>query len=133
MYKPQQQNLSHAPYQHLKLPTNNLATNNTNRTSTHNHTQHRYTIKDWCENIFYLVAQIHRLKAILGAYSGIIYISLAVSYTNILIGKRAIGTYPRVYGEICGEIAYLIVIIIPIEYVYLLKVMPRRRLELPRP
>ena len=55
-----------------------------------------------------------------------------MSYTNILIGKRAIGTYPRVYGEICGEIAYLIVIIIPIEYVYLLKGLPRGRVELPQ-
>ena len=85
MYKPQQQSLSHAPYQ---LTTTTTATttntnnykrhnaNNTNRTSTHNHTQHRYTIKDWCE----------------------IYISLAVSYTNILIGKSTTGTYSRVYG-----------------------------------
>ena len=96
MYKPQQQSLRHAPYQHLNqlplLPTNisnkhqRHNANNTNRTSTHNHTQHRYTIKDWCENIFYLVAPTHRLKAILGAYSGIIYNSPEVSHTNILIG-----------------------------------------------
>ena len=34
MYKPQQQSLSHTPYQHLKLPTNNLSTNNATTTAT---------------------------------------------------------------------------------------------------
>ena len=81
MYNLPPQTLSHAPYQLTTTTTATTTTNtnnykrynnnNTYNTSTHNHTQHRYTIKDWCE----------------------IYISLAVSYTNILIGKRAIGTY----------------------------------------
>ena len=92
MYSPTTETLSHAPYQ-LTTTTTATTTTNTNNykrynnnniynTSTHNHTQHRYTIKDWCE----------------------IYISLAVSYTNILIGKRAIGTYKGFMGDIMGDI-----------------------------